>query len=639
MHPIDCHDMLTPTTLFPPQNLMMQLLNFKSRVLLLLIVIASPTVSGRHVVAADDVAGSDANQASTTHSQWRPLLGSTLDGWEVFTGVPHRSVVVGDRPQSSSEDGRTGTPIGLGDPLGIYTFDNVDGQTVLHVSGQVYAALTTTESFDNYHFSLDYKWGEKKWPPRADRKRDSGVLIHCTGEHGAFWNVWMRSIECQVQETDAGDLYALGGTSVRATAETTDGGFKTYSADGDEHSIGNGSGGGKISRSENHEIPGDWNHVDVMTVGDQGIFMVNGHVVMRYSNARQGDQMTGKPLTGGRIQIQSEAAEVFYKNIRLRSIEELPLQVAASGAGSPRSSIHGLSAIQGNPSKIHRINVSNDGETSTKVTASFAGESRDYFRLASPTPASCDAGQSIEIDVAFQPPANFVGIANATLQVKMDDEVAIEHSLRGLSTRGLEGKNEAALADVLQTLGYRVDIGWKTLANHVKPAKVGDEIQAVQFRKAEPGNVDLIPVARYSPSFELPFGYYTSGSTDQDPSLKPVLNQVGVLSGDKNYPEHQTLDPALQEGGTTFDPGDEAFGIYTTSPTHDAYSADVWNSSLHEKNAAHACRIYAARDDNAKAMENQYIFCFEEAFNGDYQDYVFLVKNIQPIDIATMSDL
>ena len=48
--------------------------------------------------------------------------------------------------------------------------------------------------------------------PRLNPKRDNGILYHATGPHGKFWNVWMRSHEMQIQETDMGDYFALAGT-------------------------------------------------------------------------------------------------------------------------------------------------------------------------------------------------------------------------------------------------------------------------------------------------------------------------------------------------------------------------------------------------------------------------------------------
>jgi len=46
---------------------------------------------------------------------------------------------------------------------------------------------------------------------RLKLPRDNGMLYRCCGPQVAFWNVWMNSLECQVQEQDTGDFYGLGG--------------------------------------------------------------------------------------------------------------------------------------------------------------------------------------------------------------------------------------------------------------------------------------------------------------------------------------------------------------------------------------------------------------------------------------------
>ncbi len=255
---------------------------------------------------------------------WRPLLGNTLDGWVAFTGVPHKTTTVPGFPASDSEDCRRGTPVGLSDPLGIFTIEQRDGEPVLHISGQGYAGLSTEESFSNYHLTCETKWGEKKYPPRLNAKRDSGLLIHCTGEHGAFWNVWMRCLECQVQETDCGDLIPLAGTSCTVAIKPTDTRRPIYAPDGEVSPVGKGAPQGYITRQANHERVGDWNRIDVFAVEDRLAFAVNGQIVMRIANAKNGSQADGEPLTGGKIQIQSESAEVEYRRLRIRPITQIP---------------------------------------------------------------------------------------------------------------------------------------------------------------------------------------------------------------------------------------------------------------------------------------------------------------------------
>lgn len=227
--------------------------------------------------------------------------------------------------------------------------------------------------------------------------------------------------------------------------------------------------------------------------------------------------------------------------------------------------------------------------------------------------------------LAFAPSTDFIGITKATLQVKNAAGKSInEINLTGLSTKGLEGENEPTLSTVAEALGYKINIGWTTLANHSRPELQGDEIPYQLFHKAGKGKVEMIPVARYSPDFELPFGYYI------DTLEKPEIQQVGVLAKTSTFPEHQCLFPAIATGTNSFDPGNHTFGFYATGPTHTAYSEDVWNMLFFPTNAVRATRIYPLKDSSGKLITNSYLLCFEEAKNGDYNDYVFVVKNIAP---------
>ncbi len=225
----------------------------------------------------------------------------------------------------------------------------------------------------------------------------------------------------------------------------------------------------------------------------------------------------------------------------------------------------------------------------------------------------------------FTPAVDFIGISKATLQVMNSAGKPInEISLTGLSTKGLEGENEATLSTVAEALGYNINIGWTTLAKNSLPVLQGDEIPFSLFHKAVNGKVQIIPVARYSPDFELPFGYYINKDE------MPDKHQIGVLAKAGAYPEHQYLFPSIASGSNSFDPGSNTFGFYFTSPTHTAWSEDAWNMLFYPDQAVHATRIYQLRDNEGKFIANSYLLCFEEAKNGDYNDYVFIVKNIAP---------
>ncbi|CAN0573517.1 unnamed protein product [Ectocarpus sp. 12 AP-2014] len=282
-----------------------------------------------------------------------------------------------------------------------------------------------------------------------------------------------------------------------------------------------------------------------------------------------------------------------------------------------------LSALKGEKSKVDTVRITNNGNHINSLNVYIEGSEADYFKILSTTGKELDVNDVLQIPIEFQPDIEFVGMANAQLVAEISEGPLLKIPLRGLSTKGLEGKNEASLSWVVQTLGYPIELGWDSLANHVRADLQGEELPQSLFEKSGKNELEMIPVARYSPNFPLPFGYYTIKDS------LPVLHQVGVLADSKSYPEHQTLFPKLISGGTTFDPHSEPFGFYTTSPSHDAYSQDLWNSKLFKKNAAHACRIYPVKNLKGEREPNQFLVCFEEAFNGDYQDYVFLVKNIQ----------
>jgi len=54
--------------------------------------------------------------------------------------------------------------------------------------------------------------------------------------------------------------------------------------------------------------------------------MVNGKVVMVLYRNKQNDNGNESPLTKGKIQIQSEGAEIFYRQIKIQPIRQLPAE-------------------------------------------------------------------------------------------------------------------------------------------------------------------------------------------------------------------------------------------------------------------------------------------------------------------------
>lgn len=238
--------------------------------------------------------------------------GKDLAGWDTWLGKPFK----GDKV------------VGLNvDPDKVYTVVEVDGKPAIRISGQVFGALTTKEAYENYHLKFEFKWGEKRWPPREKVVRDSGLLYHCVGEHGAAGTFWMRSQECQIQEKDCGDYWSVAGAIVDVEGERKDGkGAIIYKKGGRKYTVpSKESGGPRIVKSPDNEKPtGQWNTVELYTVGQTSVHVINGKVNMILTGSRHTVNGKEVPLVKGKLQLQSEGAEVFYGNITLRAIAKIP---------------------------------------------------------------------------------------------------------------------------------------------------------------------------------------------------------------------------------------------------------------------------------------------------------------------------
>lgn len=169
----------------------------------------------------------------------------------------------------------------------------------------------------------------KKWAPREERQRDSGLLYHCTGEHGAFWNVWMRSLELQIQERDMGDLYALGGANAYSfTAGEQEKNKKSFLPGGNRTGFGTTFGKVRNARSTDEELGhGEWNTVELYAIGDRAVHVVNGKVVNAIEEAFVMVDGEARPLVRGKLQLQSEAADAYFRRVRIRSITDFPAAV------------------------------------------------------------------------------------------------------------------------------------------------------------------------------------------------------------------------------------------------------------------------------------------------------------------------
>ena len=269
-------------------------------------------------------------------SGWTSLWnGKDLDGWTTWMQKPSPTSEVAGLQRDA--DGKYTEPIGSGrDPLKVFTVDgDVDGRPAIRISGEVFGELRTKRSFKDYHLKLQFKWGEKKWPPRdrAETRRDSGLLYHVHAAPGAEGRTWARSVELQIQEHDVGDLYAVGSAiAVRAKARPdTKPTVYDYDPAGEWtfFSQSQGASGRCVKQPDNEKPTGEWNTVELIAFRDDSIHIVNGKVVMRLHGPVRIDSALPTPVTSGSIILQSEGAEVFYRDIQIRPITAVPPEFSA----------------------------------------------------------------------------------------------------------------------------------------------------------------------------------------------------------------------------------------------------------------------------------------------------------------------
>ena len=263
---------------------------------------------------------------SALHAQasFVPLFnGKDLAGWDTWLGRPHKLT---DVPAlSKNEQGDYVQPIGLNrDPRSVFSVVEVDGEPAIRISGETYGGLITRDEYEDYHLRLEFKWGTTRWPPREQAVRDSGCCYHSIGPHDESYGFWMKSFEFQIQEGDCGDFYSLAGVIADAEAVARNPGDPKSDliyTKGAPTAIGLTR---RIIKVPDNERPtGQWNSIELYCLGQTSVHVVNGTANMKLTGLRHRVENRELPLTRGRIQLQSEAAEVFYRNIAIRRITEL----------------------------------------------------------------------------------------------------------------------------------------------------------------------------------------------------------------------------------------------------------------------------------------------------------------------------
>jgi hypothetical protein len=158
---------------------------------------------------------------------------------------------------------------------------------MIRCDGSVYGYLLTEKEYGDFELRLQWRWGKK-----VTSQRNSGVFVWVSGPD----RIWPRAVEAQLFINHAGDIWLVDGFKLTVDPARRD--PKTA-----HHYL----------RTKDHveKAVGEWNQYDITCKGATLKLVVNGHTVNEGRHAER---------TRGKILLQSEGAEIFFRNIELKHL-------------------------------------------------------------------------------------------------------------------------------------------------------------------------------------------------------------------------------------------------------------------------------------------------------------------------------
>jgi hypothetical protein len=182
---------------------------------------------------------------------------------------------------------------------------------ILAVAGAPSGQMFTTEKFQDFRLSLEFRWGLKGpdaeatklvFPEAARNRRFSGLLVRtrreAQGDRLSTYEVEIASTTTSPAAT--GDFY-LGGPAYYPT------GFHNVP----RRMRPEFAGRGWQVAVRNEKRPGEWNRLDVLVDGERIVVRLNGKIV---------NKGFGAETARGAIGLQSEGWPIEFRNIRLTPV-------------------------------------------------------------------------------------------------------------------------------------------------------------------------------------------------------------------------------------------------------------------------------------------------------------------------------
>ena len=217
------------------------------------------------------------------------------------------------------------------DPKKVFTVH--DG--MIHVSGEDNGYVATEKEYRDYHLTVEYKWGKRT--DGGKYVRNSGVLLHAVGPDGGAGGVWMTCFECQLAQGCNADVIMIRGKDEKGaaipmamTAETEPdpgkkrvrwkkgGEVKTWPPakgqlwwskhDWDFKELIDTRG-----KDDVESALGEWTKVECICADKRITLKINGQTV---------NECYDVTPSAGKILLQSEGFESFFRNFELRPVRK-----------------------------------------------------------------------------------------------------------------------------------------------------------------------------------------------------------------------------------------------------------------------------------------------------------------------------
>lgn len=278
----------------------------------------------------------DSERNTLNNNGWISLFdGYSLPPFHHYLGRPDSSINVPGLKRDSS--GNYIESLGWNDPLKVFSITTLDNEPVIRISGQVIGGLVLADSLADYHLKLKFRWGSIKWGWMKGRPNDGGILYHSAngvrhefqiqeGDIGSYWsrNI-IADIPCKLSTDIPSSIQQLRPYIQREVHSLHDtmlifnqkAGLHHFSGDKDWQIV--------LAHPCKENSFGGWNTMELICYKNHSVHIVNGKVNMIVLNAKVKNNNSIIPLCYGKLILQSGGSEIFFKDIFVKEIKEMPV--------------------------------------------------------------------------------------------------------------------------------------------------------------------------------------------------------------------------------------------------------------------------------------------------------------------------